>query len=88
MISKSDIIFARVQYQHDIIFALLLFCSETSDKNNYVKSNEFLEVKIRFSNFQNNKFDIMIERDVIFTRRHVQMMSSNVTPFNGCILRR
>ena len=32
MISKSDIIFALVQYQNDIIFALLLFCSETSDK--------------------------------------------------------
>ena len=31
-ISKSDIIFALVQYQHDIIFALLLFCSETSDE--------------------------------------------------------
>ena len=31
-ISKSDIIFALVQYQHDIIFALLLFCSGTSDK--------------------------------------------------------
>ena len=31
-ISKSDIIFALVQYQHDIIFALLLFCSEISDK--------------------------------------------------------
>ena len=32
MIAKSDIIFALVQYQHDIIFALLLFCSESSDK--------------------------------------------------------
>ena len=66
MISKSDIIFALVQYQHDIIFALLLFCSETSDKNNYHISNQFLMWKIRFSNFQSNEYDVMIECDVIF----------------------
>ena len=33
LISQSDIIFALVQYQHDVIFALLLFCSESSLKN-------------------------------------------------------
>ena len=67
MIAKSDIIFVVVQYQHDIIFALLLpFLQRTSDKNNYLISNQFLMRKIRFSNFQNNKYDVMIERDVIF----------------------
>ena len=71
MISNCDIFFALVQYQHDIIFALLLFCSETSEKKNQKKkpailSNQFLVLKIRFSNFQNNKYDVMIGRDVIF----------------------
>ena len=60
MISKSDIICALVQYQHDIIFALLLFCSETSDKNNCLIFNQFLMRKIRFSKFQNNEYDDMI----------------------------
>ena len=55
-----------MQYHHDIIFALLLFCSETSDKNNYRISDQFLMRKILFSNFQNNEYDFMIERDVIF----------------------
>ena len=29
-------------------------------------SNQFLMQKVRFSNFQNNEYDVMIERDVIF----------------------
>ena len=67
MIWNGDIIFALVQYQHDIIFALLLFCSETSDKkNNYRIADQFLMRKILFSNFQNNEYDVMIEPDVIF----------------------
>ena len=34
--------------------------------NNYLSSNQFLMLKIRFSNFQNNEYDVMIARDVIF----------------------
>ena len=68
MISKGDISFALVQYQHDIIFALLLFCSETSDKNKYLISNQFYMRKIRFSNLQYNDSDVMIVHYVIFTR--------------------
>ena len=55
-----------MQYQHDSIFALLLFCSETSDKNNYLTSDQFLMRKILFSNFHNNEYDINIETDIIF----------------------
>ena len=86
MISKSDIIFALVQYQHDIILTLLLLCSETSDKNNCLISIQVLMRKIRFSKFQNNEYDVMIECEV--TRRQVKMTSSKLTSSNGYISRR
>ena len=75
MISTSDIILALVQYLHDIIFALLLFCSETSDKNKYLISNQFLMLKMRFPNFQNNEYEVKIERDVSF---HVPLGANDV----------
>ena len=39
LISGNDIIFAPVQYQHDIMFALLLICSESSFKNKLSEQN-------------------------------------------------
>ena len=45
------------------------FAAKLATLNNYSEyliSNQFLMRKIRFSNFQNNEYDVMIERDVIF----------------------
>ena len=44
--------------------------------------------KILFSNFQNNEYDVMIERDVIFHARQVQLTSSKLTSCNSYISRR
>ena len=63
---KGDIIFALVQYQHGIIFALSLFAVKLVIKDNCRICDLFLVQKMRFSNFQNNEYDVMIERDVIF----------------------
>ena len=75
MISTSDIILALVQYQHEFIFVLLLFCSETSDKNKYLISNQFLKMKMRFSNFQNNEYEVKSKRNVSF---HVPLGANDV----------
>ena len=44
------------------------FAAKLVIKNNYLISNHFLMCKIQFSNFQNNEYDVMIERDIIFHR--------------------
>ena len=88
-ISKRDIIFALVQYQHEIIFALLLFCSETSDEK---QLSDLLSVfdaeNTIFLNFRNNEYDVMIEREVIFhATSGANDLSSKLTSCNGYISR-
>ena len=50
-----------ISFLHCCYFAVKLVI-----KNNYLVSNQFLMREILFSNFQNNEYDIMIERDVLF----------------------
>ena len=51
------------------------FAAKLVIKNNYHISDHFLMQKILFSNFQNNEYDVMIERDVIF---HVMSGANDV----------
>ena len=62
LISESDIIFALMRYQYDIIFALLLFCSESSRK---IKLFEQM-LHLRISKLMSNLYDVLFQRGVIF----------------------
>ena len=66
MISKSDIIFAQVGYQHDIIFAMLIFCNKSSYKTNVYNILSLFYVKTRNFELQENTFDVLTRYDVIF----------------------
>ena len=52
-----------ISFLHCCYFAARLVIKKTK---NYLISNQFLMLKIRFSNFLNNEYDVNIERDVIF----------------------
>ena len=65
MISESDIIFALVPYQHDIVFALFLFCLKSSHKNQLFEQKSVVLLQLQLSNFKSNLY-ILVQRDIIF----------------------
>ena len=79
-ISKSDIIFALVQYNSSMLSFLhcCYFAAKLVVKSNFLISNQFLMQKIRFSNFENNEYDVMIEGDVIDIIFHVMSDANDV----------
>ena len=54
-----------MQYQHDIILHCCYFAAKLVIKTTVLPLISF-DAEILFSNFQNNEYDVMIERDVIF----------------------
>ena len=65
MISKRNIIFSLVQYQHDIIFALLLRSSNSSYKITTFLTSGFSAKNANFK-FSENTFAFSSLYDVIF----------------------
>ena len=86
MIPESDIMFALVQYQHDIIFALLLCCREISYETNNMNSLSVFMLKLVFSTFPNYEFDGFCVTSFV-TQFQAQMTSSKVTSSDGNISR-
>ena len=54
------------QYQHDIIFALLLFCSESSHKNKLFEQKSVVLLHMRLPNFKGTLYDVLVKRDIMF----------------------